>query len=377
LISLRRVARLLCGVPADGVQSAAGFPNGRPSAPPPAMPTSEGVYIKDVIDQITKVPIIALSSQAIRDMYLDYKNKFGGEPNPEYAPTDLQLSGLHQILMAGHPPTVDFAVFGPHGKRLMRKLTFSALKANERGEWVKTELSGPGGIEQWERCYKTWRYAMLLLRAATIETLDSYSETIKDFVRDFGHDVWWLIYQGDSRMRNEKFELIRRQLETTQAQWSTVDARVAALLAPFDPNMPWDAVLRRASSPGHEHWDREIRNKISAYKLSITPAVPITSDESAQPTFTTDRQVPWLQQPQQSKKLKKTGCCSAFNSAEGCVKVEAACPEQAKHACGFCGRPGHAALVCFAKHPELADAKARGKGSKATTGISDVASDIA
>ena len=71
-----------------------------------------------------------------------------------------------------------------------------------------------------------------LVKAATIESLDAYCEAIKELAHDFGRDVWWLTYQGVSWMRNEKFETIHRGLETTQAQWSTVDARVCSAVGP-------------------------------------------------------------------------------------------------------------------------------------------------
>ena len=140
--------------------------------------------------------------------------------------------------------------------------------------------------------------------------------------------------------------------------------------------MPWDEVLRRASNPSHEHWDREIKNKIAVLKRQVTPSVPITSDESAQPAFA-NRPLPWIQlqrqqrqkqqQPQQQqqnppKKQKlQHKYCGAFNTSAGCAAGESECPEGLKHTCSYCERPGHAAAVCYRKFPSLNQGKGKGK----------------
>ncbi len=134
--------------------------------------------------------------------------------------------------------------------------------------------------------------------------------------------------------------------------------------------MPWDAVLRQAANPGHEHWDREIKNKIAAYKLSVSPSIPLNSDESAQPAVAATRQLPWIQpqhQPQGPPKRPKVKSlfCVGFNKASGCPKHESERPEQAKHHCSYCEKPGHSASACFSKFPELAPAgSVKGKGKK-------------
>ena len=53
---------------------------------------------------------------------------------------------------------------------------------------------------------------MLLLGACDAERLDSYAETIRGFVTQFGDETWFLISKADSQMRSEHLERIRRQL---------------------------------------------------------------------------------------------------------------------------------------------------------------------
>ena len=108
---------------------------------------------------------------------------------------------------------VDFAVFGPHGLRLLRKLTISSFAMNASGEWQRRELPGPPSYEGWFEIFRVFRTTFLLLGAASAERLDSYCEHIRSLHSRFGSECWGLIYMADVHMRSEQFERIRRRLE--------------------------------------------------------------------------------------------------------------------------------------------------------------------
>eukprot|EP00971_Amphidinium_carterae_P142742 2827606-Amphidinium_carterae.1 len=50
-------------------------------------------------------------------------------------------------------PYADFAIFGPYGTRITRKLRFSALIYSASGDLQHAEITGPDGFAAWSRCY--------------------------------------------------------------------------------------------------------------------------------------------------------------------------------------------------------------------------------
>ncbi|MFM7981646.1 MAG: hypothetical protein ACKPKO_20245, partial [Candidatus Fonsibacter sp.] len=47
-------------------------------------------------------------------------------PHQDIEPTDEQLSAIHQLVTAGDAPYVDFSIFGRHGRRMLKRLTFAS-----------------------------------------------------------------------------------------------------------------------------------------------------------------------------------------------------------------------------------------------------------
>ena len=381
LLSMRRVCLLLVGLSPDElvVQPAAAASSGAAGSPPPAshpIGSDSGPKMKDIIDQVSTDTIVRLSLKEVKEAYATYRLKMGGDPNPEFEPTEFQLAGIQTLLKSGMAPYADFALFGPHGKRLQRRLTFSSFRLSDGGQWVKVELPGPSCYDQWLRCYKTWKVCMLLLEAASVEALDDYMDCIKGLDTELGSGAWWLIYQAEVRMRNEVFDRTRRKLEMDAEQWSTVDPRIASLISPFDPAKPWEAVLRRAVLD-REHWNREIRDKLASYKHASRSDHSLTDDGTAQGARQSsqgERRYPW----QAPVKEMRSRLCDKFNSGH-CNGDESKCPDKASHACSTCGMRNHGEHACFIKHPELkkppgASSKRKkqfsgdGKGGRGKTG---------
>ena len=74
----------------------------------------------------------------------------GDFPHPEIEPTQDQLSAIHQLVKNGITPYVDFSIFGAHGRRLLRKLTFISYQFNvPDGTWKRMELRGPPDFNTW------------------------------------------------------------------------------------------------------------------------------------------------------------------------------------------------------------------------------------
>ena len=100
----------------------------------------------------------------IPEAYARYATSRGDLPHQDIEPSDEQLSAIHQVVTAGDPPYVDYSIFGPHGRRMMKRLTFVSQTLDfASGEWKRQELLGPPDFNAWWRCWRVFRTALLRL----------------------------------------------------------------------------------------------------------------------------------------------------------------------------------------------------------------------
>ena len=112
----------------------------------------------------------------------------GAYPAEDAEPTSDQLSAVRQVVAADAPPYADFAIFGPHGKRLLRKLMFTAWEQMPNGQWHKKELPGPPNLDSWWTSWKTLRTVLVMLDLVDVEHLDNYGEVIRGVSQSYGPD---------------------------------------------------------------------------------------------------------------------------------------------------------------------------------------------
>ena len=74
-----------------------------------------------------------------------------------------QLTALDALVKSGAPPYVDFAVWGPHGYRLMRNLLMTGMQLMPGGDFRQVELAGPPTFGMWQRCYMCLETGLLML----------------------------------------------------------------------------------------------------------------------------------------------------------------------------------------------------------------------
>ena len=213
----RRVVFLRLGATPDGVGSTAPPTPTTGASPLPAAGShgtlTRKLKLSSIIDPTLDAEIVQMSQDEVTEAYKRYRNKYGDHPSPDVEPSIDQLSALNQLIKSSALPYTDFSIYGPHGLRTLRRAVFSAYMLNAAtGEWSKRESPGPDCLASWERCFKTFKAAMLLLEAADSERLEAYCEHIKDLHSQFGHDAWGIIYTADCRMRSEFHE---RASETT------------------------------------------------------------------------------------------------------------------------------------------------------------------
>ena len=243
----RRVCFKRVGAPVDSPGMAPVIGAG-PTASPPAgiagSPSSRKLKLSAVLDQTLDAEVIPLGSEEIAKMFEDYRTRFGDDPNPDSEPTGDQISGLKQLLTSGAIPYIDFAVFGPHGLRLLRRLTFSSYSLNSNGEWSRKEMLGPPDWESWSEIFRCVRTAILLLGAVSAERLDAYHDHLRSLAQRFGPSCWDLVYVADVHMRSEQFERIRRKFLQNPEYG-------------FTKASPWNAVFAQAVRED-AFWSREV-----------------------------------------------------------------------------------------------------------------------
>ena len=182
---------------------AAGGPHAGNAGNAPQAATTRKLKLSAILDPTLDAEIVPLPPDEIARMYEDYRTKFGDHPGSDSDPSSDQLAALKQVLASGAVPFACFTTWGPHGQRLLRKQTFTGYQLNvASGEWSKKEQPGPSSFHAWYRCWRVYRTALLLLDSCDPERLDSYAETIRGFVTQFGDECWFLVARADAQMRS-------------------------------------------------------------------------------------------------------------------------------------------------------------------------------
>lgn len=353
----RRVTLLRLGANPDHVGSSTAPPvvsigvSPLPSTSTPTSPTRK-LKLSSVIDPTLDAEIIQLEQSEVARMYSTYKAKFGDHPSQEVEPSADQLSGINQMLRSGALPYCDFSVFGPHGLRQLRKAVFTSYVLNvATGEWSKREAPGPDSIFNWEKSFRTFKTALLLLEAAESERLDAYADHIKELHGQFGHECWGIIYRADVRMRSEFQDRIRRALDENPNHGYTRAS-------------PWSAVFAQAVKEG-DFWTKEVVTPATLL-LARNKSLPARQDGDSSDSDRGGKKVR-PDQPPKKKKRKYAGedlshwdgqagafslnrkgiqICQKFNRNQcGNGKAQSRCPNNRSHQCNLCLGP-HMATKC-------------------------------
>ena len=170
-------------------------------------------------------------------LLLLYLSRCGGLPRDEIEPTSDQIGALLQVINSGQAPYADFSLWGPRGKRALKKLIHSAaLFDPNTGKWVQKNLRGPPSFETWLKSWNVFRVAMIMLGQASAATLDAYEAKIRQYsTEDFPNQCWFLVYQADARARSEYWDKLLRV---------TLLEHAKKPIEGFDPDLPWDYVIR-------------------------------------------------------------------------------------------------------------------------------------
>ena len=171
--------------------------------------------------------------------YLRYEtlNGKGERPPKDSEPTAEQVSSLLHLINQGHPPYADFAIFGPYGHRLYKKIKLSGVTIGRVGTLKSVELHGPANIGLWLQSYQVLVNTLVMLDTVDLGTLLKYKEKIEKFHDRYGENIWAIVYQADVRCRLELMERTKRQLAAAHEA-----APSSGGATQYDPNRPWNMV---------------------------------------------------------------------------------------------------------------------------------------
>jgi hypothetical protein len=165
------------------------------------------IRLSSVLDQVSDAEVQMLPPEVIAEKRNNYRMITGGDPLEQCNFTDAQLSALSQRVAGGQPPYADFAVWGPYGSRIEKRMKFRSSFLDTSGNWKSIEVPGPSSFQVWEECWEVFAAACIADGIATQATLAMYAAEFKSRVRDFGSGCWQICVEADVIARSEQFVL--------------------------------------------------------------------------------------------------------------------------------------------------------------------------
>jgi hypothetical protein len=302
-------------------------------APPPSMKRK----MSDVLDQVdSETTYELLDPTSLGALRLAYIDVCGGPPPDSSLPSSEQMSALKTRLSSGTAPYVDFAVFGPFGKRFAKHRKFDAQVFVDN-TLTNRLLHGPSDFAAWTGSWKVFAVAMTSLKAASPATLNLYYDGIRSLVEMFPN-YWGVIFQADEKLRCERLD---RALENHLMAGNSLE------------HSTWNILLREMAygspyaTPSATHW-WTVNVVLPCQSAAGMNLVTRLEGSQTMPDFQGTNSRPSGTQP-----IKKT-LCSIWNNG-GCAEI---CPYNDRHLCLTCGK-GHRELDC---HKALSKNNDGGKG---------------
>ena len=225
-----------------------------PLVPPVVAPAvgTRKVKLNTVSSQVDDTEVNLMEEAEVVKLYKEYEKVYGPNERPpkDAEPTSEQISAVSHLLDNGMPPFVDFAIFGPFGHRIERKVKLSGMMIGRDGQMRQVELHGPPNIGTWLSSYNVLMTVLIMKRAVDLGVLLKYRSHVERLHDRYSEKIWAVLYQAESRCRLELMDRLRREAvsehETTTA---------AGGHSSFDPDRPWNTAWQRAAN--HEAFWRE------------------------------------------------------------------------------------------------------------------------
>eukprot|EP00435_Cladocopium_sp_Y103_P067260 s724_g29.t1 len=264
-----------------------------PPTPVPAVPAASPRKVKmtAVASQIDDTEVSLMEESELVKLYKEYEKVYGPNERPpkDSEPTSEQISAISHLLDNGLPPFADFAIFGPYGHRIERKVKLSEMTIGRDGQMRQIELHGPPNIGTWLASYTVLMTILVVKRAVDLGILLKYRSHVERLHDRYSDKIWAVLYQAESRCRLELMDRLRRE---AVAEHETVIA--AGGISSFEPDRPWNTAWQKAAN--HEVFWREeviepgmlILTKISGLNEMVDgdATVKPASSSAAQPRET-------------------------------------------------------------------------------------------
>ena len=302
--------------------------------------TMGAVKMAHVIDQSSADEVPPLDQKTIDGLQQELHEKLEGEPLESEEFSDSQLTAFKRKVDAGQSPACDYAVLGPYGSRIERRMKFQATLKNTDGTERVLEIAGPDCLDTWEACHAIFKNLCLACKVAKSATLDNYRARFRERCLEYP-DQWALAMAADHICRMEQWTRIKSQ------QTRMYEDTATRALSAHDPAMPWDSAIA-ASTADSEFWRRYFENKalkaIATGKRSTPIHEQIFSDVVA-------KRPKVVQQPHgrgdgawgdsdarrpdgRMMRDRKQEFCHAYHHENGCQ--ENVCSGGKSHRCEFC-----------------------------------------
>ena len=278
--TVRRVARLVMGLTPDEAGtpqpacSVSPAPESGAVASTSAQTGVRKIKLSTVLDQADDTEVLPLSTKVLRDAIEEWKvvENDGEDPAEDEEATSEQITALDFRIKQGATPYADFGIWRPHGARLGRILKFLAFFAIPGGGFQQREISGPSSFAEWSRAWRVFAFAMMVLKAATRARLEKYYTRISKLSEEYPC-TWWIVALADLRMRSEHFERVRRRCAREHEERTR-----AGLPSGFNPQSPWDYVLREAARD-NDFWREHVEKKALQFATRLQTAAALRDDD--------------------------------------------------------------------------------------------------
>jgi len=193
------------------------------AAPAPAITEADKAPKKrmnEVLDQVDDAQFVVLPATEVAKLRAKHRLVTGGDPPDDERPTTEHLSALKQRIDDGEAPYVDFAIFGPYGRRNAKLLRFTA-QVFVNGELASKQLRGPSNFAGWKSSWAVFRAAMIMLGAAPPASLDRYARGIQELTILFPQ-AWGVIAMADETMRSERWAELQESEVGNAHSWGDI-----------------------------------------------------------------------------------------------------------------------------------------------------------
>lgn len=186
----------------------------------------------------TEVPIIDDDVFTLGNARWEKLFGVNARPSPDIECTAAQLTCLKHLIDTKQAPTVDFAIWGPHGNRLERKLRLTGAVFDKDGSMIMIEIAGPPNLATWLLSWEVYATGCIMLNIIDLGVLLDYKAHILALHARYGPQAWLLLYQAETRFRSEHLPRTKRILG--DAHTKAVDAGGTTA---FVADRPWSLAM--------------------------------------------------------------------------------------------------------------------------------------